>query len=163
MPEANPATAGPVGRIVFVGQWVAVFLAPILLFGVRGALSGWDGWLSGPGLFLLAPPMLLALALPAMLVFADPAAVRRRATGREYGLASLVLWAAVLGMTLTVPDGEPPASLLSRWTGLVSAHPDSGLVFAGFALAAVASWLIAVGFAAAGVFNARREQAAERR
>ena len=155
-------SASRAGRIAFVGQWVAPFLAPLLLFVVRGSLCGCDGWLSGPGLFLLAPPLFVVLAVPAVLVFADPIAVRRQRTGRPYGILAMTLWLALVGVVITVADGEPPTSLVSFWTGIPAGGPPHRLRSFGFGLVAVLAWLGTTGLAVAAVFASRREESQHR-
>lgn len=150
--------ASRTGRIAFIGQWVAPFLAPLLLFVVRGWLCDCQGWLAGPGQFLLAPPLFMALAAPAMLTFADPVAVRRRRTGRLYGALAITLWLALIGVVVLVVDGEPPASLLSLWTGLPADGLPHRLASSAFGLVAVLAWLGTVALAVAAVFTSRRDE-----
>lgn len=148
-------------RIAYTGSWVAAFAGPLLLFPVRSWLVQGGGWMSGPGLFLLAPPLFLALSLPPLLMFADPVAVGSHAVGRGFARASLVLWVTLLVVTLTVPEdftGTPGVTLLGLWSG---GRVDAGLVnaLAGVALVvAVGAWLSAVGFATGAWLDARRRQ-----
>lgn len=151
-------SASRVGRVAFVGQWVAPFLAPLLLFGVRGSLCDCDGWLAGPGLFLLAPPMFVVLAVPAMATFADPVAVRRRGTGGRQGALAVTLWLALAGVVITIADGDPSASLWSTWTGSPTDGPLQRMAPFGFGLVAAFAWLGSVGFAVAGALAARRDE-----
>ncbi|MCW5952096.1 MAG: hypothetical protein KIT69_07545 [Propionibacteriaceae bacterium] len=155
-------SASRAGRIAFVGQWVAPFLAPLLLFVIRGSLCGCGGWLSGPGLFLLAPPLFVVLAVPAILVFADPVAVRRRQTGKLHGILAITLWLALVGVVITVVDGEPPTSLLSFWTGIPADGLPHRMMPLGFGLVAVLAWLGTVGLAVTAVVASRREESQHR-
>lgn len=155
-PDSSARAALP-QRVVFSGQWVAALLVPLLLFGARGWLGAPSGWLTTTGVLLVAPPVFLLLALPVMVVAVDPGPMRRRAVSVTYARASLVLWAALAVLVVTLPD--PTASdsaLVVVWSGgAAPAGAVAGLATIA-AVVAVAAWASALAFAVSGFLAGRR-------
>jgi len=146
-------------RVVFYGQWFFALLTPPILFAGRTWLGAPQGWLAGFGLVMLAPPVFLALGAPALLIAADRDSYRSRTVSRPYALASLVLWASLMVLVVTVSDpGDPTSSLAVIWTrAAISADSAAQLALTSGAVA-FGAWLVATGFAVGSLIEARRRR-----
>ena len=153
------AERGSLDRGVYLAQLLVPFLMPWIFFVGRLWLGAPSGWLSGPGLLLIGPPMAIALGIPVIVSLRDRGAYSRRRGERGYTVASLVPWAALLAGALTVTDaGAPrmPTSVLGVWTGGAVSEVASQYLFFICVVAAVVAWATALVLAIRGVFVAHR-------
>lgn len=155
--QRPPVTVSRTGRIVFHGQWWVALATPFLLLVSRPSLGAPAGWLSTTGVLLLAPPLFLVLAAPVMVVALDTVARSTRSVRPPYARASLVLWAALAVLVVTVADpAVADSSLASSWTqGAVPPAVTTPIAWVA-ALVAIAAWASALAFAVAGYLETRR-------
>ena len=108
------------GRFVFVAQWVAAVLLPVVFFLGRGLVGAELGWMAVLGVVYGILAVVVMLLPPVMTLF-DRTVRRGRATRFGYDIASFVLWAAFIVAALTVPDSGDSGHLdsaLTTWTGV---------------------------------------------
>lgn len=119
------------GRFVFVAQWVAAVLLPVLFFLGRGLVGAQLGWMSAVGvvygLFVIA-----ILVVPPIMTLFDRTVRRGKATRFGYDIASFVLWSGFLVASLTVSDSDDSGRLdsaLTTWTGGGITYATSEAIF----------------------------------
>lgn len=142
-------------RFVRIFQWIAPVLLPFLVVFGRGFFGAPMGWMALIGM-ILAPVVVIAMYIPAIIVVFDRDAKAARSTRLFYDIASWVTWAALLVMMITLEDGgdSPPfGSVVSTW-GWMSSEASSS-IFAVALIIALLGWLATITTAIVGVIDSR--------
>lgn len=143
------------GAIVWTLQWPLAVLLPVFVFFGRGLLGAEIGWMGAVGL-LIGPILLILLLIPPILSVFDLEARRAAAAPRNYAVASVVLWMAMIVAGLALSDGgdvRPFPSSLERWTGM---GPDAAAAIVGAAVViGTAAWIGMLITAIRGIVRAR--------
>jgi predicted RND superfamily exporter protein len=137
------------GRFVFIAQWVAVVLLPVIFFLGRGLLGAELGWMAIIGIVYGLLVVAILLVPPIMTLF-DRTVRRGKATRFAYDISSFVLWGAFLVAAVTVPDSGDSGHLdsaLTTWTGGGVSYETSEAIFT------VAGVLIGLAYLATVVFG----------
>ncbi|MFE1646547.1 hypothetical protein ACFM35_13290 [Microbacterium sp. P01] len=145
------------GRFVFVAQWILAVLLPVFFFLGRGFVGAELGWLTVFGIVYGFFVVVVLLAPPVMTLF-DRTVRQQKRTRWGYGFSTIVLWVALALAALVVPDagdGPPLDSALTVWTGGAVSQESAGTIFAVLSVAIGLAYLVAFGFAVAGIVRWR--------
>lgn len=139
------------GRFFFILQWVAAVMLPAFVFLGRGFVGAELGWMAIIGI-VYGIFVILLMLVPAILTLFDRDVRKARATRTAYGIATLVLWIALVLAGLTIPDSGDSGHLRSAfsvWFGM--SYEASSAVFSVAFAVAVAAWVASVVLAIVGI------------
>lgn len=148
------------GRTLFVLQWILAVLLPVFVFLGRGFVGAELGWMAVIGV-VYGGFVILALLVPPLIALGDREARRARSVRRAYGIATGVVWLALIVAGLSIPDAGDSGSVpsaLTTWTGL--SHDGSEAVFAVAAGIAIVAWVAAIVTAVVGIARSPRAASA---
>ncbi len=146
------------GRFVFIAQWVAAILLPVIFFLGRGLVGAELGWMAILGVVYGLVVVAIMLLPPIMTLF-DRTVRRGRATRFGYDIATFVLWGGFLLAAFTVPDSSDSGHLdsaLTTWTGGVVTYETSSMIFNVAAFIIGLAYLATLVFAIIGIARWRR-------
>lgn len=141
------------GRFVWVMQWWAPVILPFWVLLGRGFVGAGLGYVGVLGFLAIAPAILIALYIPAVITLGDNDVRIARTTRFAYSISACLLWGTVVVAGLFVPDagdGPPMPSAVMTWTsGRISIDQTLMIMTAGIVVA-VAADVVVIGLAIAG-------------